>query len=39
MLEMDELTESVKNVSKMMGIPFSEMEKTVINDINKIFIK
>jgi hypothetical protein len=39
MLEMDELTESVKNVSKMMGIPFSEMEKTVINEINKIFIK
>lgn len=39
MLEMDELTESVKNVSKITGIPFSDLEKTVINEINKIFIK
>ncbi len=38
-LEMDELTESVKNVSKLTGIPFSEIEKLVINEINKIFIK
>jgi hypothetical protein len=39
MLEMDELNESIKNVSKKTGIPYSQLEKIVINEINKIFIK
>lgn len=39
MLEMDELNESIKNVSKKTGIPLIEIENLVINEINKIFIK
>jgi len=39
MLEIDELTEAVKNVSKKTGIPYSQVEKIVIKEINKIFIK
>jgi hypothetical protein len=39
LLEYDELNESIKNVSEKTGIPFSEIEKIVINEINKIFIK
>jgi hypothetical protein len=39
MLEMDELNESIVNVSKKTGIPVSKIEKLVLNEINKIFIK
>jgi hypothetical protein len=39
LLESTELIESVKNVSKKTGIPYSEIEKLVINEINKIFIE
>jgi hypothetical protein len=39
LLEMEELNESVKSVSKKTGIPYSEIEKLVLNEINKIFIK
>jgi hypothetical protein len=39
MLEMDELNESITNVAKKTGIPTSKIEKLVINEINKIFIK
>ena len=38
-LEMDELNESIMNVSKKTGIPYPQIEKLVINEINKIFIK
>ena len=34
-----ELKESVQNVSKKLGLPYSQVEKIVINEINKIFIK
>lgn len=34
-----ELKESVEKVSKKLGLPYSEVEKLVINEINKIFIK
>ncbi len=37
--EDEELKESVKNVSKKTGLPYSDIEKLVINEINKIFIK
>lgn len=37
--EVDGLVEAVKNVSKKHGIPYSEMEKVVINEIKKIFIR
>lgn len=36
--EVDGLVEAVKKVSKKYGIPYSEMEKIVINEIKKIFI-
>jgi hypothetical protein len=36
---MDELNESIMNVSKKTGIPHPQIEKLVINEINKIFIK
>lgn len=39
LLEYDELNESIKNVSEKTGIPLSQIEKLVINEINKIFIK
>jgi hypothetical protein len=39
MLEMDELNESIMNVSKKTGIPYPQIEKLVINEIKKIFIK
>lgn len=37
--EVDGLVESIKEVSKEKGIPYSELEKIVLNEINKIFIK
>ncbi len=37
--ESEELKESVKKVSNKLGLPYSEVEKIVINEINKIFIK
>jgi len=37
--EVDGLVESIKQVSKEKGIPYSELEKIVLNEINKIFIK
>jgi hypothetical protein len=37
--EVDGLVEAVKKVSKKYGIPYSEMEKVVLNEINKIFIR
>lgn len=37
--EVDGLKESIERVSKKSGIPYSEIEKVVINEINKIFIK
>lgn len=37
--EVDGLVESIKEVSKEKGIPYSELEKLVLNEINKIFIK
>jgi len=37
--ESEELKESVKKVSNKLGLPYSEVEKLVINEINKIFIK
>jgi hypothetical protein len=39
MLEIEGLNESIKNVSKKTGIPYPELEKLVLNEINKIFIK
>jgi hypothetical protein len=36
--EVEGLKESVQEVSKKYGIPYSEMEKIVINEIKKIFI-
>jgi hypothetical protein len=38
-LEMDGLKEAIQKASKTYGIPYSEMEKVVLNEINKIFIK
>jgi hypothetical protein len=35
----DGLVETVKKVSKKYGIPYSEMEKVVLNEIKKIFIR
>jgi hypothetical protein len=37
--EVDGLVETVKKVSKKYGIPYSEMEKVVLNEIKKIFIR
>ena len=37
--EVEGLKESIERVSKKTGIPYSEVEKIVINEINKIFIK
>ena len=37
--EVEGLKESTVNVAKKTGIPYSEIEKLVINEINKIFIK
>jgi hypothetical protein len=37
--EDQELKESVQNVSRKLGLPYSQVEKVVINEINKIFIK
>ena len=37
--EDNQLIESVKEVSKQTGIPYSEIEKIVLNEISKIFIK
>jgi hypothetical protein len=39
MLEYKELNESIASVSKKTGIPQQEIEKLVINEINKIFIE
>jgi len=39
LLEIEGLKESILKASKMYGIPYSEMEKTVLNEITKIFIK
>jgi hypothetical protein len=39
MLEIDGLVESVKNVSKKTGIPYSYLEMEILNEIKKIFIK
>lgn len=36
--EVEGLKESIQEVSKKYGIPYSEMEKVVINEIKKIFI-
>jgi hypothetical protein len=36
--EVEGLKESIQEVSKKYGIPYSEMEKIVINEIKKIFI-
>ena len=38
-LEIDGLKEAIEKASKTYGIPYSEMEKVVLNEINKIFIK
>ncbi len=38
-LEIAGLKEAIENASKTYGIPYSEMEKVVLNEINKIFIK
>ena len=37
--EDQELKESIHKVSKKLGLPYTEVEKIVINEINKIFIK
>jgi len=37
--EVEGLKESIVNVSKKTGIPYSEVENLVLNEINKIFIK
>ena len=37
--EDQELKESIQKVSKKLGLPYTEVEKIVINEINKIFIK
>ena len=37
--EVDGLVESVQSVSKKYGIPYAEMEKIVLNEIKKIFIR
>lgn len=38
LLEIEGLKESIEEISKKYGIPYKEMEKIVINEINKIFI-
>ena len=38
LLEMDELNEAVNETSKKLGLPKKEIEKIVLNEINKIFI-
>lgn len=38
LLEMEELTTAINEVSKEYGIPREEMEKIVLNEINRIFI-
>jgi hypothetical protein len=37
--EVEGLRESIKEVSKETGVPYHELEKLVLNEINKIFIK
>lgn len=39
LLEIEGLKESIQLASKKYGIPYSEIEKIVLNEINKIFIK
>lgn len=39
LLEIEGLKEAIEKASKTYGIPYSEMEKVVLNEINKIFIK
>ncbi len=39
LLEIDGLKEAIQKASKIYGIPYSEMEKVVLNEINKIFIE
>lgn len=39
LLEIDGLKESIRLASKKYGIPYSEIEKIVLNEINKIFIQ
>lgn len=39
LLEIENLKETIKKVSKMKGIPYAELEKVVINEIKKIFIE
>jgi hypothetical protein len=36
--EDEELKESIKQISNELGIPYKEIEKIVLNEINKIFI-
>jgi hypothetical protein len=36
--EVDGLKESIKQISKEKGVPYSELEKIVLNEISKIFI-
>jgi hypothetical protein len=38
MLEMEELTKAITEVSVEMGIPYKEIEKIVLNEIKQIFI-
>jgi hypothetical protein len=38
LLEMTELTEPIKNISKLRGIPYKDLEDIVINEIKQIFI-
>jgi hypothetical protein len=38
LLEMDELTEAISEISKEMKVPYKEIEKIVLNEIKQIFI-
>lgn len=38
LLEMDELTEAITEISKEMKVPYKEIEKIVLNEIKQIFI-
>jgi hypothetical protein len=38
LLEMDELNESIEEISREMKIPYKEIQKIVLNEIKQIFI-
>ena len=38
MLEMEELTQAITEIAKEMKVPFKEIEKIVLNELNLIFI-